>query len=52
MSDTAADSDDGNRAEDHALFEAYQSMMDARQRGDLPGFTSEDEFRHYAESRS
>lgn len=52
MSDTAAHSDDGNQAEDDVLFEIYQSMKDARQKGDLPGFTSEDEFRRYAESRS
>jgi hypothetical protein len=52
MSDTAQHGDDGNRAEDDLLFETYQSMVDAWQKGDLPGFTSEDEFRRYAESRS
>lgn len=52
MSDTAPHSDDSLQAEDDVLFEVYQSMIDARQKGDLPGFTSEDEFRRYAESRS
>ena len=52
MSDTPAHSDDGNQAEDDALFASYQSMLDAREKGDLPGFTSEDEFQRYAGSRS
>jgi hypothetical protein len=52
VSETARHGDDGNQSEDDALFESYQSMMVARQSGDLPGFTSEDEFRRHAASRS
>lgn len=52
MSDTAAHSDDGNQTEDDVLFGSYQTMVDAREKGDLPGFSSEDEFQRYAESRS
>ncbi len=39
-------------AEDAGLLRSYQSAMDAWERGELPGFTSEDEFLDYAASRT
>jgi hypothetical protein len=42
--------------EDHQydleLFRSYESAMAAMERGELPGFTSEDEFLKYAATRS
>lgn len=39
-------------SEDADLWRSYEAAMEARRRGDLPGFTSEEEFLQYAATRS
>ena len=53
MSDGVASGGNESRDADEAeLMRSYESAMDAWKRGELPGFTSEEEFIRYAASRS